>query len=514
MEEYIEKMNQLTGRKYGLFNYYGAENAENIIVAMGSVTETIEETVQALNEKGGSYGVVKVHLYRPFSVNHFLNVIPSTVKRICVLDRTKEPGSIGEPLYLDVCAAFYGRGDTPMIIGGRYGLGSKDTIPSHIKAVFDNLTSEEPINGFTVGITDDVTYKSLPIHEELKIAEPGIRRCKFWGLGSDGTVGANKQAIKIIGNHTDKYAQAYFAYDSKKSGGVTISHLRFGDTPIRSPYLIDEADYIACHNQAYVNQYDVLKGLKKGGTFVLNCIWDPSEVEAHLPARMKRYMAENDIQFYTVNATKIASEIGLGNRINMIMQAAFFKLANIIEEKEAVVYLKEAVVKAYGKKGEKVVNMNNAAIDKGFEAAVKIDIPETWKEVKDEAAAVKEEPEFISSILRPMNAQEGDSLPVSAFDGIEDGTFPAGTAAYEKRGIAINVPEWQMENCIQCNQCSFICPHATIRPVLLNEAEKAAAPSSFTTKKAIGKGLEAFTYRMQVSPLDCTGCGNCVDLPS
>ena len=512
VEEYIEKMNQLTGRKYGLFNYYGAENAENIIVAMGSVTETIEETVQALNEKGGSYGVVKVHLYRPFSVNHFLNVIPSTVKRICVLDRTKEPGSIGEPLYLDVCAAFYGRGDTPMIIGGRYGLGSKDTIPSHIKAVFDNLTSEEPINGFTVGITDDVTYKSLPIHEELKIAEPGIRRCKFWGLGSDGTVGANKQAIKIIGNHTDKYAQAYFAYDSKKSGGVTISHLRFGDTPIRSPYLIDEADYIACHNQAYVNQYDVLKGLKKGGTFVLNCIWDPSEVEAHLPARMKRYMAENDIQFYTVNATKIASEIGLGNRINMIMQAAFFKLANIIEEKEAVVYLKEAVVKAYGKKGEKVVNMNNAAIDKGFEAAVKIDIPETWKEVIDEAAAVKEEPEFISSILRPMNAQEGDSLPVSAFDGIEDGTFPAGTAAYEKRGIAINVPEWQMENCIQCNQCSFICPHATIRPVLLNEAEKAAAPSSFTTKKAIGKGLEAFTYRMQVSPLDCTGCGNCVDI--
>ena len=512
VEGYINKMNTLTGRKYGLFNYYGAEQAENVIIAMGSVTETIEETVQVLNERGGSYGVVKVHLYRPFSKEHLLAAIPKTAKRICVLDRTKEPGSIGEPLYLDVCGAFYGNEQAPLIIGGRYGLGSKDTVPTQIKAVFDNLTSENPVNGFTIGINDDVTHKSLELKDELKIAEPGTVRCKFWGLGSDGTVGANKQAIKIIGNHTDKYAQAYFAYDSKKSGGVTMSHLRFGDTPIRSPYLIDEADYIACHNQAYVHQYDVLKGLKAGGTFVLNCIWNEEEVNSHLPAAMKRYIADHDINFYTVNATKIASEVGLGNRINMIMQAAFFKLANIISEADAVKYLKEAVVKAYGKKGEKVVNMNYAAIDRGFEAVVKIHVDGSWKSIVDEAAVAVDEPSFITEILRPMNAQEGDKLPVSAFNGMEDGTFPAGTAAYEKRGIAINVPEWQVANCIQCNQCAFVCPHATIRPVLLTEEEKKAAPESFVTKKAIGKGLEGMSYRMQVSPLDCTGCGNCVDI--
>lgn len=512
VEDYIDKMSTLTGRKYGLFNYYGDENAENIIIAMGSVTETIEEVVETLNSKGAKYGVVKVHLYRPFSKEHLLNVIPKSVKRICVLDRTKEPGSSGEPLYLDVCSAFYGKENAPLIIGGRYGLGSKDTIPTHIKAVFDNLASESPVNGFTVGIVDDVTHKSLAIKDELKIAQPGTVRCKFWGLGSDGTVGANKQAIKIIGNHTDKYAQAYFAYDSKKSGGVTISHLRFGDTPIRSPYLIDEADYIACHNQAYVHQYDLLTGLKKGGTFVLNCIWDENELCEHLPAKMKRFMAENEIKFYTVNATKIAAEIGLGNRINMIMQAAFFKLAAIIDEKNAITYLKEAVVKAYGKKGDKVVNMNYAAIDKGFEAAKLITIPNEWKDTKDEVNEVSNEPQFITNILRPMNAQEGDKLPVSAFKGIEDGTFPAGTAAYEKRGIAINVPEWQLENCIQCNQCAFICPHATIRPVLLTEEEAKAAPDQFASKKAIGKGVEGFLYRMQVSPLDCTGCGNCVDV--
>ena len=512
VEEYIEKMNALTGRKYGLFNYYGAEDAENIIVAMGSVTETIEETVEVLNAQGGKFGVVKVHLYRPFSKEHLLAAIPATTKRICVLDRTKEPGSIGEPLYLDVCAAYYEKEDAPMIIGGRYGLGSKDTTPTDIKAIFDNLVSENPKQGFTVGINDDVTFTSLPAGEPLKIAEEGTIRCKFWGLGSDGTVGANKQAIKIIGNHTDLYAQAYFAYDSKKSGGVTISHLRFGKNPIRSPYLIDEADYIACHNQSYVHQYDVLKGLKKGGVFVLNCIWNEEELEEHLPATMKQYIAENDINFYTVNATKIASEIGLGNRINMIMQAAFFKLAAIIPEEEAVTYLKEAVVKAYGKKGEKVVNMNHAAIDNGFSAAVKINIPESWKTVEQEAAVAVDEPAFITNILRPMNAQEGDKLPVSAFNGIEDGTFPSGTAAYEKRGIAISVPEWDVDNCIQCNQCAFICPHATIRPVLLTEEEQAKAPEGFKTKKAIGKGLESYTYRMQVSPLDCTGCGNCVDV--
>ena len=512
VEEYIEKMNDLTGRKYGLFNYYGADNAENIIIAMGSVTETIEETVQALNAQGGSYGVVKVHLYRPFSKEHLLAAIPATTKRICVLDRTKEPGSIGEPLYLDVCAAFYKNENAPMIIGGRYGLGSKDTTPTDIKAVFDNLISAEPKQGFTVGINDDVTFTSLPYNGAFKIAEEGTVRCKFWGLGSDGTVGANKQAIKIIGNHTDLYAQAYFAYDSKKSGGVTISHLRFGKSPIRSPYLIDEADYIACHNQAYVYQYDLLKGLKKGGVFVLNCIWNEEELEQHLPATMKQYIAENDIKFYTVNATKIASEIGLGNRINMIMQAAFFKLAAIIPEEEAVTYLKEAVVKAYGKKGEKIVSMNHAAIDNGFSAAVKVNVPESWRTVEAEAAVAVDEPAFITNILRPMNAQEGDKLAVSAFDGIEDGTFPNGTAAYEKRGIAIEVPEWNIDNCIQCNQCSFVCPHATIRPVLLNEEEQAKAPESFKSKKAIGKGLEGYTYRIQVSPYDCAGCGNCADI--
>ncbi len=512
VEEYIGEMNKLTGRNYGLFNYYGADDAESVIVAMGSITETIEETVQALNAKGAKLGVVKVHLFRPFSTKHLLAAVPKSVKRICVLDRTKEPGSNGEPLYLDVRAAFYGEENAPMIIGGRFGLGSKDTTPTEIKAVFDNLNSENPKNGFTVGINDDVTGTSIEIKDTLKIAEPGTVRCKFWGLGSDGTVGANKQAIKIIGNHTDMYAQAYFAYDSKKSGGVTISHLRFGKTPIRSPYLIDEADYIACHNQSYVHQYDVLSGLKKGGVFVLNCIWDEDQVEANLPAHMKRYIAENDIKFYTVNATKIAGEIGLGSRVNMIMQSAFFKLAEIIPEADAIKYLKEAVVKAYGKKGEKVVNMNYAAIDRGFEAAVKINVPNEWFGVKDEAAVTVDEPAFITNILRLMNAQEGDKLPVSAFNGIEDGTFPAGTAAYEKRGIAIKVPEWIPENCIECNQCAFICPHATIRPILVDEQESEKAPESFVTKKAIGKGFEGLTYRMQVSPLDCTGCGNCVDV--
>lgn len=512
VDDYIEKINHLTGRNYGLFNYYGAADASSVIVAMGSITETIEETVQALNAKGEKYGVVKVHLYRPFSVEHLLRAMPVTVKRICVLDRTKEPGAIGEPLYQDVCNAFYGRENAPIIIGGRFGLGSKDTVPADIKAVFDNLVSDTPKNHFTVGINDDVTHTSLEVKEPLKIAQPGTIRCKFWGLGSDGTVGANKQAIKIIGNHTDMYAQAYFAYDSKKSGGVTISHLRFGKTPIRSPYLIDEADYIACHNQSYVNQYDLLKGLKAGGTFVLNCIWDEADLEKHLPALVKRYIAQNNIQFYTVNATKIASEIGLGNRINMIMQAAFFKLAAIIKEDDAVKYLKEAVVKAYGKKGEKIINMNYAAIDEGFKSAQLIHIPEAWKNAEDKVQEAVEEPEFIAKILRPMNAQEGDKLPVSAFNGREDGTFPAGTAAYEKRGIAVNVPEWIKENCIQCNQCAFICPHATIRPVLISAEEGEAAPESFETKKAIGKGLEGLNYRMQVSPKDCTGCGNCVDV--
>ncbi|MCR8745379.1 pyruvate:ferredoxin (flavodoxin) oxidoreductase [Romboutsia lituseburensis] len=513
VEKYMDQMSELTGRKHGLFDYYGPENAENIVIAMGSVTEAIEETIDYVNAKGGNFGLVKVHLFRPFSTKHLLEAIPSSAKRICVLDRTKEPGSIGEPLYLDVRAAYYEMENAPMIIGGRYGLGSKDVTPSEIKTVFDNLVADKPRNNFTLGIVDDVTNTSLAPSETIKVVTPGTIRCKFWGLGSDGTVGANKQAIKIIGDHTDKYAQAYFAYDSKKSGGITMSHLRFGDEPIRSTYLIDEADYIACHNQSYVNQYDLLKGLKKGGTFVLNTIWSPEELEANLPAKMKKFIAEKEINFYTVNATKIAQEIGLGTRINMIMQSAFFKLAEIIPIEQAVEHLKDSINKAYGKKGEKIVKMNFDAVEAGMNALVKIDAPSNWANAKElEMAVDSDEPEFIKNILRPMNAQEGDSLPVSAFNGIEDGTFPCGTAAYEKRGIAVNVPEWVVDNCIQCNQCAYVCPHACIRPVLVNEEEANNAPENFNTKKAIGKGLEGLQYRMQVSPMDCTGCGNCADI--
>ena len=512
VEKYMAKMSELTGRKHGLFNYYGDENAKNIIIAMGSVTETIEETIDYLNAKGGSYGLVKVHLYRPFSNKHLLEAIPASAERICVLDRTKEPGSTGEPLYLDVRNSFFDVENAPMIIGGRYGLGSKDVTPTDIKTVFDNLTSEKPKNNFTLGIVDDVTNTSLEKSESIKIAHPGTVRCKFWGLGSDGTVGANKQAIKIIGDNTDKYAQAYFAYDSKKSGGITMSHLRFGDSPIRSTYLIDNADYIACHNQSYVNQYDLLKGLKKGGTFVLNTIWNESELETHLPAKMKNYLAKNEIKFYTVNATKIAQEIGLGNRINMIMQSAFFKLANIIPEDEATQYLKDSISKAYGKKGEKVVNMNYEAVEQGKNALVQINIPSSWATATDDDNTNTQEPEFITNILRPINAQEGDSLPVSTFNGIEDGTFPQGTAAYEKRGIAVNVPEWILENCIQCNQCSYICPHSTIRPFLLNDKELQNAPEGFETKKAVGRGFDGLQYKIQVDTMDCTGCGNCADV--
>ena len=512
VEGYMNEVSKLTGRSYGLFDYYGAPDATNILIAMGSVTETIAETIDELNSKGEKLGLVKVHLYRPFSTKHLLNVIPKTVEKICVLDRTKEPGSIGEPLYLDVRSAFYEEQNAPMIIGGRYGLGSKDVTPASIKAIFDNLASVNPKNQFTVGIDDDVTNTSIPVDASFKLEHKDTINCKFWGLGSDGTVGANKQAIKIIGDNTKKYVQAYFAYDSKKSGGITMSHLRFGDSPIRSTYLIDNADYIACHNQSYVNQYDLLKGLKKGGTFVLNTIWNESELETHLPAKMKNYLAKNEIKFYTVNATKIAQEIGLGNRINMIMQSAFFKLANIIPEDEATQYLKDSISKAYGKKGEKVVNMNYEAVEQGKNALVQINIPSSWATATDDDNTNTQEPEFITNILRPINAQEGDSLPVSTFNGIEDGTFPQGTAAYEKRGIAVNVPEWILENCIQCNQCSYICPHSTIRPFLLNDEELQNAPEGFETKKAVGRGFDGLQYKIQVDTMDCTGCGNCADV--
>ena len=396
--DYMKKISEVTGREYAPFTYYGDPNADRVIIAMGSVTETIKDTIDEMAKSGEKVGLVKVHLYRPFSAKYLLKVLPASAKKIAVLDRTKEPGSAGEPLYLDVRNAFFDVENAPMIIGGRYGLGSKDVTPTDIKTVFDNLTSEKPKNNFTLGIVDDVTNTSLEKSESIKIAHPGTVRCKFWGLGSDGTVGANKQAIKIIGDNTDKYAQAYFAYDSKKSGGITMSHLRFGDAPIRSTYLIDNADYIACHNQSYVNQYDLLKGLKKGGTFVLNTIWNESELETHLPAKMKNYLAKNEIKFYTVNATKIAQEIGLGNRINMIMQSAFFKLAAIIPETEAVEYLKDSIKKAYGKKGEKVVNMNYEAVEQGKNALVQINIPSSWATATDDDNTNTQEPEFITNI--------------------------------------------------------------------------------------------------------------------
>ncbi|MDW7669489.1 MAG: pyruvate:ferredoxin (flavodoxin) oxidoreductase [Bacillota bacterium] len=513
--DYMAEINKVTGRDYKPFNYYGAGDAEYVIIAMGSVTETVEETVDYLNSKGEKVGLVKVHLYRPFSEKYFFNVLPKTVKRIAVLDRTKEIGSLGEPLYLDIKAMFYDKEKRPLIVGGRYGLGSKDTTPTQIKAVYDNLKTNEPKNGFTIGIVDDVTFTSLLEGDTIVTSPESTIKCKFWGLGSDGTVGANKNAIKIIGDNTDMYAQGYFSYDSKKSGGITVSHLRFGEEPIRSTYLVNQADFVSCSQQSYVDKYDLLKGLKKGGTFLLNTIWDEKELEENLPEDLKKYIAEKDINFYTINATKIAEEIGLGHRTNMVMQSAFFDLAKVIPKEEAIKYLNKAIEDTYGKKGDKIVNMNKEAVDKGISELVKIDVPESWKSAEDECADVetgKEKPEFIKNVLEPVNRQEGDNLPVSTFVGREDGTFPQGTAAYEKRGIAVNVPEWQIDNCIQCNQCSFVCPHAVIRPFLLDEDEKKNAPETFETKKAMGKGLEGLEYRIQISPLDCTGCGNCADV--
>ncbi|WP_455791998.1 pyruvate:ferredoxin (flavodoxin) oxidoreductase [Clostridium butyricum] len=518
VEEYMSEITKLTGREYHCFDYYGAEDADKIIIAMGSVTDVIEETIDYLNAHGEKTGLVKVRLYRPFSIERLLKVIPQSVKKIAVLDRTKEPGSIGEPLYLDILRSYAGKANAPQIIGGRFGLGSKDPTPSHIAGVFANLDKEEPKNGFTIGIVDDVTNTSLEV-VEIDAAKPGTTACKFWGLGSDGTVGANKNAIKIIGDHTDMYAQGYFHYDSKKSGGITVSHLRFGTEQIKSPYLIDKADFVACHNQAYVYKYNVLSGLKKNGKFLLNTIWSPEEVESKLPAEMKRYIAENEIEFYTLNAVKIAQEIGLGGRINMIMQSAFFKIADIIPLEDAVKYLKDAVVKSYGKKGEKVVSMNHDAIDTGINSIVKIEVPSSWKDAKDEVheekAASKEVPAFIKDIVVPMNRQEGDSIPVSTFlrEGMDDGTFMHGTSAYEKRGVAVNVPEWDSSKCIQCNQCAFVCPHAAIRPFLLNEEEANNAPESvkLVPAKAL-KSEETLKYSIGVTPLDCTGCGNCAQV--
>ncbi len=508
---YLKKISDLTGREYLPFNYYGDPEAEKVVIAMGSVTETLEEVIDYLRAKGEKVGMVKVHLYRPFSAKHFFDVMPKTAKIITVLDRTKEPGALGEPLYQDVQSLFYKADFRPVIVGGRYGLGSKDVTPTSLLPIFDNMNAAEPKDGFTIGIVDDVTFLSLPEKEKIVTESEGTIRCKFWGLGSDGTVGANKSAIKIIGDKTKMFAQGYFSYDSKKSGGITVSHLRFGKNKIRSTYLIDEADYIACHNQSYVGKYDLAKGLKKGGTFLLNCQWSDAELETMIPAEMKRQIANDGINFYTIDATKIGVEIGLGNRINMIMQAAFFKLADVIPLEKATEYLKDEIVKTYGKKGDAIVAMNYAAVERGITSYTKVVVPESWKTIADDAAENEKRPKFIRKVVDVMNAQRGDSLPVSTFKGIEDGTFPMGTSAYEKRGIAVNVPEWQSDKCIQCNRCSLVCPHAAIRPFLLDESEKAGAPAGFTTLPATGPQFKGLAYKIQVSTLDCAGCGNCAD---
>jgi len=513
VEQTMRDIERVTGRVYHPFNYYGDPEAEYVIIAMGSVCDTIEEVVDYLRSRGEKVGVVTVHLYRPFSAKYFFKAIPETVKKIAVLDRTKEPGSSGEPLYLDVVEVFNNRPNKPVIVGGRYGLGSKDTTPSQILAVFKNLKQPNPKNNFTIGIVDDVSNTSLPEEEIIDTSPEGTISCKFWGLGSDGTVGANKSAVKIIGDNTDLYVQAYFSYDSKKSGGTTVSHLRFGRKPIKSHYLVYDADYIACHNKSFLNQYDLVKGLKKNGTFVLNCPWSPEELDEHLPAYLKRYLAQNNINFYIIDAVDIAQKIGLGARINMIMQAVFFKLANVIPVEDAVRYLKDSIEKAYGKKGSKIVEMNKQAVDEGLAKVIKVNIPASWANAEDpEDAQVKDVPDFIKKIHRPIMRYEGDELPTSTFVGMEDGRAPLGTSAYEKRGIAVYLPEWQMDKCIQCNQCSYICPHATIRPFLLTDEEKAKAPDTFETIKAIGKGFKDYHYRIQVSPLDCTGCMNCADI--
>ena len=512
VEEYMNKISEITGRKYGLFNYYGAEDAERVIIAMGSVSQAAQEAIDYLMEKGEKVGIVSVHLYRPFSAKHFLAAVPKTAKRIAVLDRTKEPGANGEPLYLDVKDCFYGKENAPLIVGGRYGLGSKDTTPAQILSVFENLSLPEPKNQFTIGIVDDVTFTSLPPKEEIALGGEGIFEAKFYGLGADGTVGANKNSVKIIGDNTNKYCQAYFAYDSKKSGGFTCSHLRFGDTPIRSTYLVNTPNFVACHVQAYLHMYDVTRGLRPNGIFLLNTVWSGEELAKHLPNKVKKYFAKNNITVYYINATQIAQEIGLGNRTNTILQSAFFRITEVIPVDLAVEQMKKFIVKSYGKKGEDVVNKNYAAVDRGGEYQT-LAINPAWADLEDDAVVENNDPEFINKVVRPINAQDGDLLPVSTFKGIEDGTWQQGTARYEKRGVATFVPEWSSENCIQCNKCAYVCPHAAIRPFVLTAEEMAASPfAEEKTLPAIGKAFTGMRFVQQVDVLDCLGCGNCVDV--
>ncbi len=512
VEHYVKEMNRLTGRNYGLFDYYGDPEAEHVIIAMGSVTEAIKETIDYLRAQGRKVGLVSVHLYRPFSARHFLAAVPASAKRIAVLDRTKEPGANGEPLYLDVKDCFYGRENAPLIVGGRYGLSSKDTTPAQIVEVYDNLAAAEPCNGFTIGIVDDVTHLSLPVREEINMGGDGMFQAKFYGLGADGTVGANKNSVKIIGDNTDKYCQAYFAYDSKKSGGFTCSHLRFGDHPIRSTYLVNTPNFVACHVQAYLHMYDVTRGLQPGGTFLLNTIWEGEELERNLPNKVKRYFAENNITVYYINASRIAQEIGLGNRTNTILQSAFFRITEVIPVDLAIEQMKKFIVKSYGKKGENIVKMNNDAVDRGGEYH-KLEVKAEWKNLADNAPAAKPAPEFIETVVRPINAQDGDLLPVSKFVDNVDGTWQQGTATYEKRGVAAFVPEWNPDNCIQCNKCAFVCPHAAIRPFVLTPEEAAAAPfGEEHSKPAVGKTMAGMRFVQQVDVLDCLGCGNCADV--
>ena len=513
VEDYMQEINKITGRDYHLFNYYGAEDADRVIIAMGSVTEAAREAIDYLMAKGEKVGLVAVHLYRPFSAEHFLSALPKTVKRVAVLDRTKEPGANGEPLYLDVKDVFYGKADAPLIVGGRYGLASKDTTPTQILSVYENLSLPEPKNHFTIGIVDDVTFTSLPPKEELALGGEGIFEAKFYGLGADGTVGANKNSVKIIGDNTDKYCQAYFSYDSKKSGGFTCSHLRFGDTPIRSTYLVNTPNFVACHVQAYLHMYDVLRGIRQNGTFLLNTIWTAEELVKHLPNNVKRTLAQKNISFYTINATKIAQEIGLGNRTNTILQSAFFRITEVIPVDLAIEQMKKFIVKSYGKKGEDVVNKNYAAVDRGGEYE-KVTVDAAWANLPDDEKAESKAPEFVENVVKVINAQAGDDLPVSAFSGIEDGTWPAGTAKYEKRGVSAFVPVWNSENCIQCNKCAYVCPHASIRPFVLDEAELAASPykADETLEMKVPAAMKGMHFRMQVDVLDCLGCGNCVDV--
>ena len=511
--DYMNKINEKIGTNYSLFNYEGAEDATDIIIAMGSGTDTIQQTVEELNKDGRKVGLVKVHLYRPFSTKHLLEAIPKTVERIAVLDRTKEKGSAGEPLYLDVLESFSDSDRNPKIIAGRYGLGQKDTRPAHIKSVFDNLAKDEPKNHFTVGIIDDVTNTSLEVDNSFVISDGQTTRCIFWGNGGDGTVGANKNAIKIIGDNTDMFAQGYFDYDAKKSNGLTMSHLRFSPNPIHAAYFIDEADFVSCSPQAYVRQYDLVKNLKEGGIFLLNTIWSEEELEEHIPNYLLKEIADKNIKFYTVNASKIAQEVGLGHRTNMVIQTAFFILSEVLPIEDAIKYLKDSIEKSYGMKGQDIVDMNNKAVDRASEELQEIKVKEEWKNLGEDREGTNEnEPDFIKNMVRPIINLEEDDLPVSTYLPYDDGQYMAGTSRYEKRGIALFVPEWNIDNCIQCNQCSYICPHATIRPFLLDEEQKAKAPEGFETKKAIGKGLEGYEFRIQVSPYDCMGCGNCVDV--